>query len=299
MKRVGGIVVAVLVALGIVTLTSVGTASSSGGHDEGRDGKLLFFAADGLRQDAIERYSSQGVVPGFRQLLRDGAKASGNGLLTQAPPNAGAGWFTLATGAWPGVHGSTNNTFHVNGQPFGNSTAALGTAGVLQAETLAQSAERGGKKVAQIEWAGGRSGAINGPTLDYRVFRSGRGVATNYIAPGDSAAFVQSFGLQFDHPAGFSNQAPYPQAAPQPASGWTNVPKSFSPAQEMRLRVLDFGTDKYGFDAYLYDSRNDGRKRYDRVLFSRTKNGADKVANLAEGEWADVKVTIQESGALN
>ena len=53
----------------------------------------------------------------------------------------------MATGAWPGVAGSTNNTFHINGQPFANRTAAFDS-GVLQAETIAQSAERGGKKVA-------------------------------------------------------------------------------------------------------------------------------------------------------
>ena len=57
----------------------------------------------------------QGLLPGFRDMLGHGAFASRNGLLTQAPPNTGAGWFTLATGAWPGVHGSTNNTFHING----------------------------------------------------------------------------------------------------------------------------------------------------------------------------------------
>ena len=162
----------VLVAAAVLTALSTGAAwSDRGGHrhgsDTGRDDKLLFFASDGLRQDAVEKYARQGVVPGFRDLLRKGARASGNGLLTQAPPNTGAGWFTLNTGAWPGVHGSTNNTFHVNGQPFGNRTAAF-DAGVLQAETLAQSAERGGKKVAQIEWAGGRGGAIDGPTLDFR-----------------------------------------------------------------------------------------------------------------------------------
>ena len=151
---------------------------------DGDGGKLLFFASDGLRQDAVEEYAKG--TPGFRELLRNGTKASDHGLLTQAPPNTGAGWFTLVTGAWPGVAGSTNNTFHINGQPFGNSTSALGAPNVLQAETLAQAAERGGKKVAQIEWAGGRSGAINGPTLDFRNFRSGRGVATNYIAPEDS-----------------------------------------------------------------------------------------------------------------
>src|SRR5690242_14812815 len=120
------------------------------GHGHGRDTKFLFFASDGMRQDAVEQFADDGDVPGFRDLLKHGAYASGNGLLTQAPPNTGAGWFTLATGAWPAVHGSTNNTFHINGQPFTNSTSAFpGSGSILQAETLAQAAERGGKKVAQ------------------------------------------------------------------------------------------------------------------------------------------------------
>ena len=60
----------------------------------------------------------------------------------------------------------------------------------------------------------------------------------------------------------------------------------------MRLRVLDFGTDKYGQNAYIFDSTNDGAVNYDKVLFSPTKDGADAVATLAEGQWADVKVKI-------
>ena len=179
--------------------------------------QVIFFAADGLRQDFVEAIPS-GMVPNFSKLLRSGAKAGDGGLLTQAPPNTGAGWYSLATGAWPGVHGSTNNTFHINGAPFGNRTAAFDP-GVLQAETLAQAAERGGKRVAQIEWAGGRVGVINGPTVDYRSFLSGRGVATNYISPSDNAAFVTSFGLQFDHPAGFAGQAPFAGAQPVDATG--------------------------------------------------------------------------------
>ena len=194
------------------------------------------------------------------------------------------------------MHGSTNNTFHINGQPFGNSTS-FSTAGVLQAETLAQAAERGGKKVVQIEWAGGRVGAINGPTIDFRNFLSGRGVATNYTSPDDLPDFVASFGLQFDHPAGFAGQVPFAEAAPTPATGWTHVPRSYSPAMQMRLRVLDFGTDKYGLNAYIYDSTNDGTTNYNRVLFSKTKDGANGVGNLAPGAWADVKVTIVD-GAL-
>ena len=158
---VGTIAVAALIAA--LTLPWVGAeAHRGGGHGHGDDGgKLLFFASDGLRQDAVEKYSDEKATPGFRELLRKGSYASGHGLLTQAPPNTGAGWFTLATGAWPAVHGSTNNTFHINGGTFANSTSALPTSGsILQAETLAQSTERGGKKVAQIEWAGGR-GALD------------------------------------------------------------------------------------------------------------------------------------------
>ena len=90
---------------------------------------------------------------------------------------------------------------------------------MLQAETLAQAAERGGKKVAQIEWAGGAGAKINGPTVDYRGFFSGRGVATNYISPTDHATFVASFGLQFDHPAGFAGQAAFPARRAQPRGG--------------------------------------------------------------------------------
>jgi hypothetical protein len=292
--RLVGVLAAIVVAAALVPWVSTETAQPHGsGHDQ-RGDKLLFFASDGLRQDAVERYADQGAVPGFRDLLRHGAKASGNGLRTQAPPNTGAGWFTLATGAWPGVHGSTNNTFHKNGDTFANRTAAFDP-GVLQAETLAQAAERGGKKVAQIEWAGGRGGAIDGPTVDFRNFRSGRGVATNFIAPTDNAAFTAAFGLQFDHPSGFANQPPFAQAAPSPATGWTDVPRSYSPAMEMRLRVIDSGIDKYGLNAYIYDSSNDHRTGYDRVLFSPTKDGDDEVGVLREGEWADVKVKIQGS----
>jgi 2',3'-cyclic-nucleotide 2'-phosphodiesterase (5'-nucleotidase family) len=258
---------------------------------------VLFFVADGLRQDLVEHYASDAKnpanssMPAMAELLKKGASASGGGLLTQAPPNTGAGWYSLATGAWPGVTGSTNNTFHKNGAAFSGRTSAF-DAGVLQAESIAQSAERGGKKVVQFEFAGGRGAATNGPTVDFRNFLSGRGVATNYIAATDDPAFTASFGLQFDHPDGFAGQPAFPGAAPTDATGWTNVPASYSPAKEMRLRVLDFGVDKYGLNAYLFDSRDDGRTRYDKVLFSTTKDGAQAVATLRAGQWADVKVKI-------
>jgi 2',3'-cyclic-nucleotide 2'-phosphodiesterase (5'-nucleotidase family) len=278
-----------IVAL-LIPSTGALAAAGSAAQDPANE-KVIFFSSDGLRQDLVEMYAQQRLLPNMARLLRTGARAADGGLLTQAPPNTGAGWHSLATGAWPGSHGSTNNTFAINGAPFNNRATAFDP-GILQAETLAQAAERAGKKVAQIEWAGGRVGVIDGPTVDFRAFLSGRGIVTNYIDPTDDAAFVTSFGLQFDHPDGFAGQAPFAAGAPTAAAGWTNVPTSFSPAQEMRMRVIDFGTDKYGLNAYIFDSTDDDATNYDRVLFSPTKDGSNAVGTLGRGEWADVKVTV-------
>ena len=214
-------------------------------------------------------------MPTMRKLLRLGREGGGDGLLTQAPPNTGAGWYSLATGAWPGVHGSTNNTFHINGAAVRATAPRAFDAGVLQAETLAQAAERGGKKVAQIEWAGGRVGAINGPTVDFRSFFSGPRRGHELHQPD------RRRGLRRPRSACSSTTRPgspgrrrSPAPRPSPPTGWTNVPKSYSPAKEMRLRVLDFGIDKYGLNAYIFDSTNDGTVNYDQVLFSPTKDGA-------------------------
>jgi hypothetical protein len=279
-------------------------ATAPAKHPSPAAGKAVFFAADGMRQDLVERYAAQGRMPTMRSLLRSGVKASGDGLLTQAPPNTGAGWYTLATGAWPGVAGSTNNTFYINGSAsFASNRTAAFDEGTLQVESIAQSAERGGLKVAQVEWAGGREASIKGPTVDYRTFHSGRGVTTNFIGTGenqlyDDESMIRSLGVQFDHPAGYAGQAAFAGAAPAAASGWTNVPASYSPAKQLRMRVLDGGTDSYGLNAYVYDSTNDGATNYDRVLFSPTKSGSDKVGDLRQGQWADVKVKLS-GGSLD
>ena len=62
--------------------------------------------------------------------------------------------------------------------------------------------------------------------------------------------------------------------------------------------MLDGTTDKYGLNAWIFDSTNDSTTNYDKVLFSRTKSAADAVATIGKGVFADVKVKIQ-GGALD
>ena len=165
--RMIGLVVAAVLATALVPWVSAETAQPHGwGHDDDRgEDKFLFFASDGLIAGVGREVRERGRGARLPRAVKHGARASDDGLLTEAPPNTGSGWFTLATGAWAGVHGSTNNTFHENGDPFTATPQGVTPShpgrvsafdpGVLQAETLAQSAERASKKVAHIEWAGG------------------------------------------------------------------------------------------------------------------------------------------------
>src|SRR5512145_1954995 len=92
--------------------------------------KAIFFASDGMRPDLMEKYAAQGIMPTYADLMANGVRGD-NGLVQAFPPNTGVGWYTLATGTYPGEHGSTNNTFHRTGDAFNNRTG-LGAA-ILQA----------------------------------------------------------------------------------------------------------------------------------------------------------------------
>jgi 2',3'-cyclic-nucleotide 2'-phosphodiesterase (5'-nucleotidase family) len=273
----------------------------------------IFFAADGLRQDVVDDYVDDDADRfGTFAWLKENGVDSGIGMIPQAPPNTGAGWNSMASGTWVSETGTTNNTFHRSGTSFANRTSALGSSpSVLLTETAAQAWEKAGKRVALVEWAGGRDAPIQGPIVDFRSFVSGRGVTTNYIeqAPLDDAGFIAAFGLQFDsnldHP-GLSNTASDGLWAPDPLYsgeipavdlGWQGtktLPKSSLPARATRMRVIDFGIDKYGLEVLIYSTQRGSNATYDHVIFDTDKNLTNGiVADLEEGDWGELKVTIQ------
>ena len=245
---------------------------------------VIYFAADGMRPDLVDKYANAGAMPTMKQLMAQGLKGE-NGLLQGFPPNTGVGWYTLSTGTWPGEHGSTNNTFHRTGEGNFNNSTSFATTGILQADHIGQSAERSGKTVVSMEWVGTRNlvPALQGPVVDFRTFIGGRGIMLNYDLPGQPAG-ANAFGVQ------------YQKVTLADAAGWTNVPASFSPAKQASFTHNNAQIAANGvWDVYIYDSTNDGTTNYDRVLIvsaANAKNGATAVANLAQGEWADAKLTL-------
>jgi 2',3'-cyclic-nucleotide 2'-phosphodiesterase (5'-nucleotidase family) len=249
-----------------------------------------------MRPDMMERYAAQGIMPTYAGLMRNGVKGE-NGLVQAFPPNTGVGWYTLATGNYPGEHGSTNNTFFRLGDSFSNRTAAF-SGGVLQADTIAEAAERAGKTVVSLEWAGGSRTAtpLRDPVVDYRSFFSNRGLWTNWDVPGQPAG-ASAFGVQYQR---------YDLVN---ASGWTNVPVSYSQPKE---GTFDLGSYTSGtpptpviandqYDFYVYDSTNDATVNYDYVRIvpnAAGKDGSQAVSldengeDLEAKEWADIKLTL-------
>jgi hypothetical protein len=246
--------------------------------------RVVLYSSDGMRPDLMQQYAAEGAMPTYRALMAAGVKGA-NGMLQAFPPNTGVGWYTMATGTYPSEHGSTNNTFHRTGDTFSNRTSFSGT-GVLQADTLANAAERAGKKVAQIEWVGGRLAGIRGPTVDFVNFFSGRGVLTR-PAIADEQAGAAAFGLS------------YQIAAFAPAAGWTNLPAGdpAAPAQQTQLSVAtSFAAQNPTrvYDIYVYDSIVDGNAAYDHAMLVRSaaaKDGSQASVDLAVGDFKEIKLS--------
>ena len=288
------VLVCSLVVLTVVGLTGAALAGSNakGALTE----QVILFASDGMRPDLVDKYAAQGAMPTMAGLMEEGTKGK-NGLLQGFPPNTGVGWATLATGAWPGVHGSTNNTFYRTETPFTTGSASFANTGILQADTIAQTAERAGKTVVAMEWVAARGyvPALQGPVVDFRSFFGTRGVALNFDIAGQTAS---AFGVQ------------YQKVALADATGWTNVPTSFSPAKQLNYDTLDSAlvpattpptppalSPDDNVNVYIYDSTNDGRANYDRVVsVLGGKDGSNALSDLARGEWGDAKIVLR-SGA--
>jgi predicted AlkP superfamily pyrophosphatase or phosphodiesterase len=202
------------------------------------------------------------------------------------PPNTGVGWYTMATGTYPGEHGSTNNTYHRTGDPNFNNRTSFSALGTIQADTLAAAAERAGKKVAQIGWVGGANAGVVGPTVDFVNFFSTRGVLAAPLNATEQAG-AAAFGIS------------YQVAAFAPAAGWTNVPAGdpAAPAMQTQLTVAtSFAAQNPTrvYDVYLYDSVVDGAAAYDHAVLVRSgaaKDGSQASVDLAEGDFEVIKLT--------
>jgi hypothetical protein len=219
-RRVSALALVVAVLAALLATAAPAPANSLPAAAAPAEQSAILFAADGMRPDLVDRFAAAGDMPNLRELKRHGVQGR-NGLTQSFPPNTGVGWYSLATGAWPGKHGSTNNTFHQTGTDFSRGTSFSST-GVLQADSIASAAERAGRQVAQLDWVAGRQANIAGPTVDFTTFFSTRGVLAAPANP-DEQAGAARFGLLTRSPP-----------SSRPAAGATCPPVTRPPSPSSR-----------------------------------------------------------------
>jgi 2',3'-cyclic-nucleotide 2'-phosphodiesterase (5'-nucleotidase family) len=271
-------IVALVTAIAAVPVATVQNAAAASLAN-----KVVMFASDGMRPDLMEKYAAAGAMPTYKALMAAGIRGD-NGMVQAFPPNTGVGWYTMATGTYPSEHGSTNNTFFRGGDTFSNRTS-FSAAAVLQADTIANAAERAGKRVAQIDWVGGAAANIDGPTVDFTNFFSNRGVLVGVADPVEQAGSA-FFGVTYQV-----------SSALVAASGWSGVPTGdpVAPPKETTWAINStFAAQNPNrtYNVYFYDSVVDGSVAYDHAVVSPVgKTGAAPSVDLKVGDFLPVKLT--------
>lgn len=242
--------------------------------------KALFFVSDGMRQDLVEQFAAEGVMPAMAELLREGVRG-GNGVLPPMPTNTGAGWATLLTGAWSGKHGSINNTFHMPGDPVNVGHRGF-SADLLEAETIVQATERQGLRTLTFEWPSTIPSRVRGPVVSYRSFLGARGTVANFV----------SEGLPTDRAQGRDLFAT--TVSLHPAANWLNVAGSALPPM-----TCDFVLPTQ--NAAVNPSRTlhllisaSTAAGYDRLLLTEAEDAGQPLAEVRAGAWSPARLTLPD-----
>jgi predicted AlkP superfamily phosphohydrolase/phosphomutase len=243
--------------------------------------QTIVYVSDGMRQDLVEDFATLGKMP-FFGLARTFGTTARHGMLPAVPSNSAVGWDTLLTGASAASLGVTNNVFHRVDQDFGSwEPAGDGfDPGNRLAQTLVDSASASGRSVAVLNWVGYApyysDPPATGPVLDYYPdWLTGRGIVANYNVPNVDTSMLSSW-------------LTYQQISLASATDWVNPPASYS-----QPKAFVFPVGSLNFQAYVYDSTNDGVTDYDRVLLALSKDGSASLATLTAGTWSgSIKVTV-------
>jgi 2',3'-cyclic-nucleotide 2'-phosphodiesterase (5'-nucleotidase family) len=276
------LVLSLLLAAPVPALLSAGVAraqdaSPVAANDAGAP--VLLFAAPGLQPDLVTRFAGEGALPALSSMMAAGASADG-GLLPPFPATVGTELTTLLTGAWPAESGIVADRFYRTGSPSFDDHVTWSDAGLLQADTLPQAAERASKQVVAVGWEGlsGLDPALQGPVVGAATTYSEAGIVTTAASRDEGASSaVERVDLR-------------------PAEGWKGAPESYSPAQETSFTIPSL--DPAGvnpdrtFAVYIADTTDDATTNYDQIMLATEKQSASEVARLGGGAWASVPVTL-------
>ncbi|MCD6503843.1 alkaline phosphatase family protein [Candidatus Bathyarchaeota archaeon] len=228
--------------------------------------KAMIIGLDSAVPELIKKFAEEGVLPNIKRLMKEGV--FGEGFATH-PTLTGTNWTTIASGTWPGTQGASCMWTHFEGEPL-NRVHSSFLSTTSRCERLWETGEKIGKKSILMKYP-----CTVPPTIKNGIQVEGSGAPWYGLDP-----------FEISPSMCFSNY-PLPRARRvelKAASGWSNVPKSYSKPLETAVELRSKSVEsKVTYNVLLIDSKGKG---YDRVVISRSKDANQAVANLSVGEWS-------------
>lgn len=242
--------------------------------------KLYWFIPDGMRAEPdlfnIYQWAKEGKLPNIKKMIENGT--FGYSIPT-FPSHTPTNFATLLTGAYPKTHGVADGPMHVEGKPL-DKPSLKGFASSAKKVTPAWNIfENSGKKVALLSIPGSTP-----PELKEGITVRGRW--SGWGADTDALIFEPEQNLDLRKKLGravrlfFLGSELTKFVKMDQAADWENIPTSYSVAFQSVFPA--YGANFY---AYIFDSTDDGKTNYDKVLFSKDKK--QHYATLTVGKWSD------------
>jgi len=274
------IVLIFLVFFGFLTFKNLTPAKPKTQTPAQKALKLYWFIPDGMRAEPnlfnIYQWAREGKLPNIKKLMDKGSYGFS---YPNFPSHTPANFAALLTGTYASVNGVDDGPMREIGKPLDRVAVGGFRSVAKKVPPIWKTLEEAGMKVAILSVPGSTPPEINkGVVLRGRWGGWGADFnAINFEAKGNLAQRIkQGRAVKL-----FYFGAPLTQYIDgQKASGWKNIPQSYSEAIEVPLTA--WGSTVY---AYIYDSTNDNKKNYDKVIFSSDKENF--IGNLKQGEWSN------------
>jgi len=261
--------------------------------------RAIVIGMDGASMELIKNMADWGHAPNIARLMKQGVYRPMLGVFpTLTPP----GWTALCTGSWPGTHQVMDFNIRATGKQLDETIWGINT-GLCKSEYLWNLVERVGRSPILVKWEMSWPPTV---TTGMQVEGTGPGVSNHHqiagyhLFVGGKWAPRRIGGMRDPEtvdPSALQNVRNVDPVTIELTTnkGWKHLPDSELLPLEVTLTIqplargrADMNRGKRGtpklFFALIYAS---GANGYDRARICRSRNGKDRVADLAVGEWSD------------
>lgn len=249
--------------------------------------KLYWFIPDGVRAEPdlfnIYEWAKEGKLPNIAKMMEQGSYGYS---LPVFPSHTPVNFATLLTGSYPKTHGIADGPMHAEGHPLSTVSVPGFRSLSRRVPAVWSIMENEGRKVMVISTPGSTPPEIeDGYILRGRWGGWGADVqAINFekkmsgekmVKPGNTNKLF-NFGAELTK-----------YISSRPASGWSNIPKSYSTGLEAELSA--WGNTIF---CYIFDDSDDNKTNYNSIVFSTDKK--TRLTVLKQGAWSPwLKVNLK------